>query len=65
MPPTFRIVETNGVRIRVATEGSGPLVVFVHGFPESWYSWRHQIGPVAARQYGIAGLRSDGISLGG
>lgn len=44
----FRTIETNGIRLRAAVEGSGPLVVFVHGFPESWYSWRHQIGPVAA-----------------
>jgi pimeloyl-ACP methyl ester carboxylesterase len=27
--------------------GQGPLVVLVHGFPESWYSWRHQLGPIA------------------
>ncbi len=44
----YRTVETNGVRLRAVVEGAGPLVVFVHGFPESWYSWRHQIGPVAA-----------------
>lgn len=45
---TFRFIETNGIRLRAVVEGQGPLVVFVHGFPESWYSWRHQIGPVAA-----------------
>ena len=60
MPPSFRFVETNGVHIRVALEGSGPLVVFVHGFPESWYSWRHQIGPVAA-----AGFTACAIDLRG
>ena len=36
---------TSHQRIRVAIEGKGPLVLMVHGFPESWYSWRHQIGP--------------------
>ncbi len=48
MAHTFQTIETNGVRIRCAVEGEGPLVVMVHGFPESWYSWRHQIGPIAA-----------------
>lgn len=45
--PEFRMVDTGEVSLRCAIEGSGPLVVMVHGFPESWYSWRHQIGPVA------------------
>ncbi len=44
----FRNVSTNGINLRVAVQGSGPLVVMVHGFPESWYSWRHQMGPIAA-----------------
>ncbi|MDX2233676.1 MAG: alpha/beta hydrolase [Hyphomonadaceae bacterium] len=47
MTPEFRVIETNGVRLRAAVTGEGPLVVFVHGFPESWYSWRHQMGAVA------------------
>jgi pimeloyl-ACP methyl ester carboxylesterase len=42
------MVPLRNVTLRVAVEGNGPLVLFVHGFPESWYSWRHQIGPVAA-----------------
>jgi pimeloyl-ACP methyl ester carboxylesterase len=46
--PEFRMVSLKDVNLRVAVEGRGPLVVFVHGFPESWYSWRHQMGPVAA-----------------
>lgn len=45
--PQFRTIHLPGVKIRAAIEGSGPLVVMVHGFPESWYSWRHQLGPVA------------------
>lgn len=48
MTTAYRMIETNGVRLRAVVEGQGPLVVFVHGFPESWYSWRHQIGPVVA-----------------
>jgi len=38
-----RVVETNGVRLHCAVGGSGPLVIFLHGFPEFWYSWRHQL----------------------
>jgi len=42
-----RLVETNGIQLHIAEAGEGPLVLFVHGFPESWYSWRHQL-PVLA-----------------
>jgi pimeloyl-ACP methyl ester carboxylesterase len=42
-----RFVETNGIRMHVAEAGSGPLVVMCHGFPESWYSWRHQLTALA------------------
>ncbi len=48
MNPEFRMVESNGVRLRAAVQGAGPLVVMVHGFPEGWYSWRHQMAPLAA-----------------
>ena len=42
-----RTVETNGIRMHVAEQGAGPLVVLCHGFPESWYSWRHQLPALA------------------
>ena len=45
--PEFRTIDTGTVKLRCAMEGTGPLVIMVHGFPESWYSWRHQIRPVA------------------
>lgn len=35
------------VRLHYVEEGDGPLVVLLHGFPDFWYSWRHQIGPLA------------------
>jgi epoxide hydrolase 4 len=44
-----RVVETNGVRLHCAVDGSGPLVLFLHGFPECWYSWRHQLAALAPR----------------
>ena len=45
---THRFVETNGIRIHVAEQGDGPLVLLCHGFPELWYSWRHQLSALAA-----------------
>jgi pimeloyl-ACP methyl ester carboxylesterase len=42
-----RAIETNGIRMHIAEQGSGPLVVLCHGFPESWYSWRHQLPGLA------------------
>lgn len=44
---THRIVETNGIRMHIAEQGSGPLVLLCHGFPELWYSWRHQLPALA------------------
>lgn len=43
-----QIVETNNIQLHIAGAGEGPLVIFVHGFPESWYSWRHQLPAIAA-----------------
>jgi epoxide hydrolase A/B len=43
-----RTIDANGIRIHLAEDGSGPLVVLCHGFPESWYSWRHQLPALAA-----------------
>ncbi len=43
----FRFIDTGEVTLCCAIEGSGPLAIMVHGFPESWYSWRHQIRPLA------------------
>jgi len=54
--PEFRMIDTGEVRLRVAIEGAGPLVLMVHGFPESWYSWRHQIGPVARAGFTAAAI---------
>jgi pimeloyl-ACP methyl ester carboxylesterase len=46
--PAHRSVETNGIRMHIAEQGSGPTVVLCHGFPELWYSWRHQLTALAA-----------------
>ena len=48
---TFREIESNGIRMRLAEKGQGPMVLLLHGWPESWYSWRHQINALAAAGY--------------
>lgn len=60
--PEFFHVETNGIKLRAAAEGpeDGPLVLFVHGFPESWYSWRHQLSAL-----GGAGYRAVAVDVRG
>ena len=52
--PNFETVVTNSIHLRVALAGQGPLVVLVHGWPESWYSWRHQIPALAEAGYRVA-----------
>jgi pimeloyl-ACP methyl ester carboxylesterase len=47
MSITHRFVETNGIRMHLAEAGSGAPVTLCHGFPESWYSWRHQLEALA------------------
>lgn len=42
-----RRIATNGINLKIAEQGEGPLVLLLHGFPESWYSWRHQFEPIA------------------
>lgn len=59
----FRYVESDGARLRVAVTGTGPLVLFVHGFPESWYSWRHQMKPVSDAGFTAAAV--DMLGYGG
>jgi|SRR6516162_5771861 len=44
---THRTVATNGIRIYLAEAGEGPLILLCHGFPESWYSRRHQLAALA------------------
>ncbi|MFE6685120.1 alpha/beta fold hydrolase [Streptomyces sp. NPDC057743] len=57
---THRLVPAPAGRIHLVEQGTGPLVVLVHGFPESWYSWRHQLPALAA-----AGYRAVAIDVRG
>ncbi|MCQ8193052.1 alpha/beta fold hydrolase [Streptomyces rugosispiralis] len=53
---THRLVPSPAGRIHLVEQGSGPLVLLVHGFPESWYSWRHQLPALAAAGYRVAAV---------
>ena len=46
-----RTIETNGINMHIAEAGEGPLLLLLHGFPELWYSWRHQLPALAAAGY--------------
>lgn len=63
--PTERLVDTNGVRLRVveAGEPGAPVVILAHGFPELAYSWRHQIPALADAGYHV--LAPDQRGYGG
>lgn len=55
-----RLLPSPAGRVHVVEQGEGPLVLLVHGFPESWYSWRHQLPALAA-----AGYRTVAIDVRG
>src|SRR3989442_1115741 len=65
---THRYVQTNGIALHLAEAGKGPLVILLHGFPEVWYSWHHQLPALAAAGYhavapdlrGYGGTDKDG-----
>lgn len=58
--PKLRTIKANGINLRIAEMGKGPLVLFVHGWPESWYSWRHQLPAIAAAGYHAVALDMRG-----
>jgi pimeloyl-ACP methyl ester carboxylesterase len=44
-------VATNGINMHIASIGTGPVILFLHGFPELWYSWRHQLLSLSSLGY--------------
>lgn len=58
-----RETRVNGVRLHLVEYGEGPLVVLLHGFPEFWYSWRHQIGALAEAGYRVIAPDMRGYNL--
>ena len=59
----WRYAELGTVRLHYVEEGEGPLVVLLHGFPEFWYGWRHQIGPLAAAGFRVVAPDLRGYNL--
>ncbi len=51
--PKQRMIESNGIHLNIVEQGEGPLVLLAHGFPESWYSWRHQIEDLSAAGFRV------------
>src|SRR5687768_470316 len=51
-----------GVKIHYASLGDGPLVVMIHGFPDFWYSWRHQMAALSKR-YQVVAIDQRGYNL--
>lgn len=62
----FSRIATNGISLHVAEAGptDGPLVVLLHGFPEFWYCWRAQIGPLAEKGFHVVAPDQRGYNLG-
>lgn len=58
-----RYADSKGARIHYAVLGEGPLVVMIHGFPDFWYSWRHQMNALAAQNYRVAAIDLRGYNL--
>jgi pimeloyl-ACP methyl ester carboxylesterase len=50
----FEMLKTNGVTLRTVVEGEGPLVILLHGWPQCWYLWRHQIDPLVDAGFQVA-----------
>jgi pimeloyl-ACP methyl ester carboxylesterase len=60
-----RFADAEGVKIHYAALGppSGTLVVMIHGFPDFWYSWRHQMRALAERNYRVVAVDQRGYNL--
>jgi pimeloyl-ACP methyl ester carboxylesterase len=58
-----RYIETNGIRLHAVEAGDGPPIILLHGFPEFWYGWRHQIGPLADAGFRVLAPDQRGYNL--
>jgi len=65
VPIEHRWIDTGGATLHVALAGpeDGPLVVLLHGFPEAWFGWVHQIGPLANAGFRVAAPDQRGYNL--
>jgi pimeloyl-ACP methyl ester carboxylesterase len=65
LTPRHRTIATNGIRLHAVEAGpeGGPLLILLHGFPEFWYGWRHQIEPLAAAGFRVLAPDQRGYNL--
>lgn len=61
---THGYADNNGVKIHYVTAGKGPLVVMIHGFPDFWYSWRHQMEGLQD-EFQVVAIDQRGYNLSG
>jgi epoxide hydrolase 4 len=54
MPAEHHYAEVNGIRLHYVAEGSGPLMLFLHGFPEFWYEWKDQLAAFGSAHLAVA-----------
>lgn len=59
-PARHRLFDLPGGRVHAVEQGEGPLVLLLHGFPESWYAWRHQLPALAAAGYRAVAVDARG-----
>jgi pimeloyl-ACP methyl ester carboxylesterase len=62
-PWTHHVADVGGIRLHYVEAGEGPLVVLLHGFPEFWYEWRHQIPALAAAGFRVVAPDMRGYNL--
>jgi pimeloyl-ACP methyl ester carboxylesterase len=60
-PWQHKFIITNGIQLHYVTQGEGPLMLMLHGFPEFWYSWRHQI-PEFAKDHKVVAIDLRGYN---
>ena len=59
---THGYADNNGVKIHYVKTGQGPLVVMIHGFPDYWYTWRHQINALK-ENFTVVAMDQRGYNL--
>ena len=59
---THGFAENNGVKIHYVTMGSGTPIVMIHGFPDFWYTWREQMGPLSRAGYQVVAIDQRGYN---
>ena len=65
LEPDFILIDNEGVPLRVAVQGTGPLILCVHGWPELWYSWRHQMTYFSGLGFRVAAMDVRGYGGSG